>query len=69
MLAPVKAEKKNASILSTDPGAPTFKQWIALALLWFSAGFRNEAIAYRQYWQAWFYQYTGRYRLFLLFIT
>ena len=33
MLAPVKAGKKNASILSTDPGAPTFKQRIALALL------------------------------------
>lgn len=42
MLAPVKARKKTTLILNTDPGALTFKQWIALPLLWFSAGFRNQ---------------------------
>lgn len=42
MLAPVKVRKKNTLILSTDPGALTFEQWIVLALLWFSTGFRSQ---------------------------
>ena len=37
-------KKKTTLILSTDPGALTFEQWIALAsaLLWFSTGFRSQ---------------------------
>lgn len=42
MLAPVKAGKKTTLILSTDPGALTFEQGIALALLWFSASLNQK---------------------------